>query len=48
MAVSRPAAFTLTGGSGANTASWNPTVRVRIPATAVAGAYSGTVTQSVA
>jgi hypothetical protein len=47
LAASRTA-FTLTGGSGANTASWNPTVRVRIPATAVAGAYSGTVTQSVA
>lgn len=33
---------------GNNTASWNPTLVVNIPAAAVAGVYTGTVTHSVA
>jgi len=39
-----------TGGSliGNNTASWNPTLVVTIPAAAVVGTYSGTVTHTVA
>jgi len=39
----------LTGSSGVgnNTASWNPTVTLHVPASAVAGAYTGTLTQSV-
>ena len=35
-------------GAGGNTATWNPTLTITIPATAVAGPYSGTVTHSVA
>lgn len=41
-------AFTLTGGSGVNSASWNPTVSVQIQAGAVAGTYTATITESVA
>ena len=39
-----------TGGSlvGNNSASWNPTLIVTIPATAVVGTYTGTVTHTVA
>jgi hypothetical protein len=33
---------------GNNSASWNPTLTVNVPAAAVAGTYSGTVTHSVA
>jgi hypothetical protein len=33
---------------GNNTATWNPTVIINIPSAAVAGAYTGTVTHSVA
>jgi hypothetical protein len=40
-------AFTLAGGSVANSASWTPTVSVAVPATAVGGAYVSTITQSV-
>lgn len=40
-------AFTLSGGSLANSASWTPTVSVAIPATAVGGAYVATITESV-
>ncbi|MDF3297518.1 hypothetical protein [Streptomyces tropicalis] len=35
-------------GVGDNTATWNPTVAVAVPAGAVGGAYTGTLTQSVA
>lgn len=41
-------AFTWSAGNGNNSAAWNPTLVVAIPATAVAGTYSGTVTHSVA
>ncbi|MFG3436546.1 hypothetical protein ACGF0J_04790 [Nonomuraea sp. NPDC047897] len=41
-------AFSKTTGSGNNSASWNPTVVVDIPASAVAGLYTGTVNHSVA
>jgi len=34
-------------GVGDNTASWNPTVAVAVPAGAVGGTYTGTLTQSV-
>jgi hypothetical protein len=40
-------AFSATGVVGNNTASWNPTVVVNVPAQAVAGTYSGTITHSV-
>jgi len=33
---------------GNNTASWNPTVNVNIPAASVAGSYTGTITHSIA
>ena len=36
-----------TAGVGNNTASWNPTVAVAVPAAAVGGTYTGTLTQSV-
>jgi hypothetical protein len=41
-------AFTATAITGDNSATWNPTLTVTIPAAAVAGTYSGTVTHSVA
>ena len=34
-------------GVGNNTASWNPTISVAVPSTAVGGAYTSTLTQSV-
>ncbi|MFI6822026.1 hypothetical protein ACIBJE_13885 [Micromonospora sp. NPDC050187] len=40
-------AFSLTGGNGDNSATWNPTLVVNIPGTAVAGVYTGTVTHTV-
>ena len=34
-------------GTGGNTATWNPTLAVAVPLTALAGVYTGTVTHSV-
>jgi hypothetical protein len=36
-----------TAGVGDNTATWNPTLSVAVPASAVGGIYTGTLTQSV-
>jgi len=36
-----------TAGVGDNTASWNPTIAVHVPAAAVGGSYTGTLTHSV-
>jgi hypothetical protein len=41
-------AFSKESGDGNNTASWNPTLVIAIPADAIGGLYSGTVTHSVA
>lgn len=41
-------AFTHTGGTGNNTATWNPTLAVDVPLASQAGIYTGTVTHSVA
>ncbi|MBQ1018233.1 hypothetical protein KBX71_10215 [Micromonospora sp. D93] len=41
-------AFTHTGGTGGNTAAWNPTLVVNVPLDSIAGVYTGTVTHSVA
>jgi hypothetical protein len=41
-------AFSLTGGSAVNSASWVPTLSVQVPAAAVAGTYTATITESVA
>ncbi len=41
-------AFTHCGGTGGNTASWNPTLVVNVPLDSIAGVYTGTVTHSVA
>ncbi|WP_430498509.1 hypothetical protein ACQRWP_26285 [Micromonospora trifolii] len=41
-------AFTHTGGTGGNTATWNPTLIVNVPLDSIAGVYTGTVTHSVA
>lgn len=41
-------AFSKTDGDGPNSATWNPTLVVNVPATAVAGIYTGTVNHSVA
>jgi hypothetical protein len=38
----------LSEGSGNNSATWNPTLDVAVPAGAVGGTYTGTVTHSVA
>ncbi|HSZ31398.1 MAG TPA: hypothetical protein VK784_16785, partial [Pseudonocardiaceae bacterium] len=40
-------AFSLASGSGVNSASWNPTLSVQVPAAAVAGTYTATITESV-
>lgn len=40
--------FTHTGGTGNNSATWNPTLIVTVPLDAVAGVYTGIVTHSVA
>ncbi|TDC60768.1 hypothetical protein E1258_13785 [Micromonospora sp. KC207] len=41
-------AFTHTGGTGLNSASWNPTLEVSVPSVNQSGTYTGTVTHSVA
>jgi hypothetical protein len=41
------AVVTGTAGIGNNTAGWNPVISVAVPASAVGGAYTGTLTQSV-
>ncbi len=41
-------AFSLTSGSPVSSASWNPTLSVSVPAAAVAGTYTATITHSVA
>jgi len=41
-------AYSASATVGNNTATWNPTVNVTIPAQAVVGAYSGTITHSIA
>ncbi len=41
-------AFTGTGLTGGNSATWNPTLAITLPFSAPAGTYSGTITQSVA
>ncbi|HEU5425333.1 MAG TPA: hypothetical protein VFU74_00580 [Actinocrinis sp.] len=41
-------AFALTAGVGNNVATWNPTIVVTVPAAAVGGTYTGTITHSVA
>jgi hypothetical protein len=41
-------AFSLTSGSPITSASWNPTLSVSVPAGAVAGTYTATITHSVA
>jgi hypothetical protein len=40
-------AMSLSGGVGSNSATWDPTLVVAVPAAAVAGLYTGTVTHSV-
>ncbi len=47
LSVTRPA-FSGTGLLLSISASWNPTIIVNIPAAAVAGTYTGTITHSVA
>lgn len=41
-------AFRMSLGVGSNSASWDPTLDVTVPAAAVSGKYAGTVTHSVA
>jgi hypothetical protein len=41
-------AYTLTLGVSNNSATWNPTLVVAVPASAVVGTYTGTITHSVA
>jgi hypothetical protein len=47
LGVSRTA-FSATGVVGNGSATWNPTITVNVPAAAVAGTYTGTITHSVA
>jgi hypothetical protein len=46
--TSHRVAFSATGVTGHNTASWSPTVIIRVPDTAVAGSYRGAIIHSVA
>ena len=41
-------AYRLQAGTGANTATWNPTLIITLPLTATNGTYSGTIVHSVA
>ncbi|MBM7491290.1 hypothetical protein JOD64_002512 [Micromonospora luteifusca] len=41
-------AFTHSGGTGGNSANWNPSLIVNVPLDSIAGTYTGTVTHSVA
>ncbi|WJK41134.1 hypothetical protein O7608_01340 [Solwaraspora sp. WMMA2056] len=41
-------AFSKTSGNANNTVAWNPTVSIAVPTGAIAGAYTGTITHSVA
>jgi len=41
-------AFSVSAGTGNNSATWNPTLVVSVPSAAVGGGYTGTVTHSVA
>jgi hypothetical protein len=41
-------AFSMGGGVGDNSVTWNPTIEVTIPASAVIGTYAGTITHSAA
>jgi hypothetical protein len=41
-------AYSLAAGVGNNSATWNPTITITVPAAAVAGTYTGTITHSVA
>jgi hypothetical protein len=43
-----PAAVVSVTGSGNNTVSWNPQLTVTVPAGAITGTYTGTLTHSVA
>jgi Putative Ig domain/Bacterial lectin len=47
LTVSRTA-FSLVTGSSVNSASWNPTVSVSVPPSAIGGTYTATITHSVA
>ncbi|MEU5563787.1 hypothetical protein [Micromonospora musae] len=47
LGVSR-VAFSKTSGTGNNSASWAPDIRIQVPGTAVGGSYSGVITHSVA
>jgi hypothetical protein len=40
-------AFAATGTVGNNSATWNPTIIVTVPGSAVVGTYTGTITHSV-
>jgi hypothetical protein len=42
-----PQTVVTASGSGNNTASWDPTIAVAVPAAAVGGTYTATLTQSV-
>ncbi|MEX5637797.1 hypothetical protein [Parafrankia sp. FMc2] len=37
---------TATGGSGVNSATWNPNLTIDIPVTAIAGNYTATIIHS--
>jgi hypothetical protein len=41
-------AYSLAAGTGNNSATWNPTLVIAVPASAVNGTYTGTVTHSIA
>jgi hypothetical protein len=47
LATTAAPVVTGSAGVGNNTATWNPAIAVAVPAAAVGGTYTGTVTQSV-
>ena len=48
LSTNNKTAFVHDGGTGNNTAAWNPTLQISLPLTALDGTYTGTVTHSVA
>ena len=48
LALGAAAAFMTATTTGSNQVTYNPSVQVTIPTTALAGAYTGTITQTVA
>ena len=47
LSVAPQAVVTATNVAGNTTASWNPLINIRVPASAIGGTYTATITHSV-